>query len=90
MIITASRPRESLATRPGNRVLAALPDDIFVQLEPDLRQLNLPQGFVCCGAGDPIDEVYFPRTGMISELVTTEGGEMVETSSTGCEGAVGF
>lgn len=90
MIITSSTVRESPTKRPGNHLLAALPDDTLTMLEPDLRQLNLPQGFVCCGAGDPIDKVYFPHTGMISRLVRTGDGNMVETSSTGCEGAVGL
>src|SRR5262249_44587121 len=41
-------------------------------------------------AGDPINQVYFPQTGMISLLVTTGGGKIVETSSVGREGAVGL
>ena len=91
----ATRPmprtaRESLTRSAGNRLLAALPDDVFILLEPDLRQLTLPQGVVCYGAGDPIDQVYFPHTGMISQLITTGDGDMVETSSTGREGAVGL
>ena len=91
----ANRPvprsdRENVARVSGNRLLAALPDEAFALLEPDLRQLTLPQGVVCYGAGDPIDQVYFPHTGMISLLVTTGDGDMVETASTGCEGAVGL
>jgi CRP-like cAMP-binding protein len=82
--------RDSLTRSAGNRLLAALPDDAFILLEPDLRQLTLPQGVVCYGAGDPIDQVYFPHTGMISQLMTTGDGDMVETSSTGREGAVGL
>ena len=66
--------RES-ATRGG--LLAALPDDAFALLEADLRQLTLPQGVVCYGAGERIDQVYFPHTGMISQLVTTGDGDMV-------------
>src|SRR5262249_15856432 len=73
----------------GNRLLAALPEQAIALLAPDLRQSTLPQGVVCYGAGDPIDQVYFPQTGMISLLVTTGDGAMVETSSVGREGAVG-
>jgi CRP-like cAMP-binding protein len=73
----------------GNRLLAALPEQAIALLAPDLRQSTLPQGVVCYGAGDPIDQVYFPRTGMISLLVTTGDGDMVEIGSVGCEGAVG-
>lgn len=81
---------DSLTRLAGNRLLAGLPEDAFILLEPDLRQLTLPQGVVCYGAGDPIDQVYFPHTGMISQLITTGDGDMVETSSTGREGAVGM
>jgi CRP-like cAMP-binding protein len=80
----------SPAIRPSNHLLAALPHDTFILLEPNLRQVNLAQGFVCYSAGDPIDQVYFPHTGMISRRVTTGDGNMVETSSTGREGAVGL
>jgi CRP-like cAMP-binding protein len=59
-------------------------------LEPDLKQVLLPQGVVCFDPGDPINQVYFPHNAMISCLVTTGDGEMVETSSVGCEGAVGL
>src|SRR5215468_9464946 len=74
----------------GNRLLAALPEQAIALLAPDLRQVTLPQGVVCYGTGDPIDQVYFPQTGMISLLVTTGGGKIVETSSVGREGAVGL
>lgn len=74
----------------GNRLLAALPSDSLVLLEPDLKQVMLPQGVVCFDPGDPINQVYFPHSGMISCLVTTGDGEMVETSSVGREGAVGL
>jgi CRP-like cAMP-binding protein len=82
--------RDNLSRVTGNRLLTALPDDAFALLEPDLRQLTLPQGVVCYGAGDPIDQVYFPQTGMISLLITTGDGDMVETAATGREGAVGL
>lgn len=79
-----------MAKPAGNRLLAALPRDDFMLLEQDLRQVTLPQGTVCFGAGDRIEQVYFPHSGMISCLVVTGGGEMVETSSVGQEGAVGL
>jgi CRP-like cAMP-binding protein len=81
---------QTLTRATGNRLLAALPGDAFALLEPDLRQVSLPHGVVCYEAGAPIDEVYFPQTGMISLLVSTSDGEVVETSSVGHEGAVGL
>jgi CRP-like cAMP-binding protein len=76
--------------RSENRILAALPDSVFQQLEPDLQHVTLPQGRVCIDAHDPIDQVYFPQSGMVSLLVATGGGGMIETSSIGREGAVGL
>ncbi len=90
MIIAPSTLHGSPAIRPSNHLLAALPPETLELLEPNLRQANLRQGFVCYSAGDPIDQVYFPHTGMISRLVTIGDGNMVETSSTGREGAVGL
>ena len=90
MLRTERDSLNSLIRPAGNRLLAALPDDAFILLEPDLRPLTLPQGVVCYGAGDTIDQVYFPHTGMISQLITTGDGDMVEAASTGREGAVGL
>jgi CRP-like cAMP-binding protein len=81
---------QSLTRASGNRLLAALPADAFALLEPDLRQVSLPHGAVCYDAGSPIDQVYFPQTGMISLLLSTSDGDVVETSSVGHEGAVGL
>ncbi len=87
---------EAFAARPasyrmlGNRLLAGMPDDCLALFEGDLRQVMLPQGTVCFEPGEPIDQVYFPHTGMISMLVVTHDGAMVETSSIGCEGAAGL
>jgi CRP-like cAMP-binding protein len=73
----------------GNGFLSALPDDAIALLEPDLKQISLPPGAACYGPGSPIDQAYFPQSGMIS-LVVTADGETVETSSVGREGGVGL
>ena len=73
-----------------NRLLAALPDDCFALLEPDLKEVVLGQGVVCYEPGDPIEQIYFPQTGMISLLVTAGNGETVEVASIGREGAAGL
>jgi len=40
--------------------------------------------------GEPIEYVYFPQSGMISLLVITNDGDMIETSTIGREGALGL
>ena len=72
-----------------NRLLAALPPDIFTALERDLADVTLEQGTVLYESGDPIERVYFPQTGVVSLVIVT-GGQMLEISTIGREGAVGF
>jgi len=83
-------PEKCRVDRWSNRLLRALPREPLALLEQDLRQVSLTQGLVCFEAGKAIDQVYFPLTGMISLLVATGDGEMVETGTIGCEGAAGL
>jgi len=73
-----------------NRLLAALPDDCLALLAPDLKEVVLGQGVVCYEPGDPIEQIYFPQTGMISLFVAADDGEMVAVASIGSEGAAGL
>ncbi len=50
----------------GNRVLALLPDATLALLKGHLSNVTLPQDAVCFNAGDPIERVYFPASGLIS------------------------
>jgi CRP-like cAMP-binding protein len=78
------------AGRWDNRLIAALPREALALLERDIKQVTLALGAVCFEPGDVIDQIYFPLTGMISLLVATGDGEMVETTMIGREGAVGL
>jgi CRP-like cAMP-binding protein len=84
------RPTNFPINYAGNRLIAAMPEQAIALLEPDLQQVSLRQGVMCYDAGDPINQVYFPQTGMISLLVTTGGGKIVEIGSVGREGAIGL
>jgi CRP-like cAMP-binding protein len=42
------------------------------------------------GAGEPIEYVYFPGGGFVSELTVLENGDMVEIATVGREGMVGI
>ena len=74
----------------GNRLLASLPRETLAMLERDLTQASLSQGVVCFDVGDPIDGIYFPSTGMISFLIATKDGNMVEAGAIGRGGAAGL
>lgn len=76
-------------SREGSALLSALPADIFALLAPYLDQVSPPQGTVLYDAGSPVDRIYFPHGGMISLLVVTRNGGMVETATIGREGALG-
>jgi CRP-like cAMP-binding protein len=67
-----------------------LPQETFALLEPDLKEISGTQGSVFLEPGDTIDRVYFPQSGMISLLVVSREGHMVEVSTVGREGALGL
>src|SRR5262245_17581067 len=77
------RPRD-------NRLLANLSRETLAQLEPSLKDLQVEQGTILLEPGEPIDRVYFPQSGMVSLLVVTRDGGMIEASTVGREGAVGL
>jgi CRP-like cAMP-binding protein len=56
----------------------------------DLRQISLAQHHAIYEPGAPIDDIYFPQSGMISLLVVAKDGVAVETATIGREGAVGL
>jgi CRP-like cAMP-binding protein len=76
-------------SRQANRLLDALPAETFARLRGDLDEVPLAQGTMLYDAGEPVDRVYFPHSGMVSLLVVTGNGGTVETSTIGREGAVG-
>jgi len=73
-----------------NRFLATLSQETLALLEPDLTEISGEQGSVFFEPGGSIDRIYFPQSGMISLLVVSREGEMVEVSTVGREGAVGL
>lgn len=75
-------------TRSGNALLAALPQAALAGLQ--FSHVTLPQREVCFDAGDLIQRVYFPTGGLISLVVSTDKGEMIEAGIIGREGAAGL
>jgi hypothetical protein len=72
-----------------NRLLAALLPADFSLLAPNLKDISLTQGDVLQEAGETIQHVYFPQSGMISLLAVMQDGRAVETATVGREGAAG-
>jgi len=73
-----------------NRLLAALPRELFELMQHDFKQISLSQGQAIYEPGEQIDEIYFPQSGMISLLVVAKDGAAIETATIGREGAVGL
>jgi CRP-like cAMP-binding protein len=73
----------------ANDLLAALPVEVLERLSPVLEQLPLNLKEILHQAGEPIEYVYFPGGGFISELTVLESGDMVEVATVGREGMVG-
>ena len=73
-----------------NRLLAALPSEMLNLMGHDLRQISLAQRQAIYEPGAPIEEIYFPQSGIISLLVVSKDGGAVETATIGREGAVGL
>lgn len=78
----------SLFTR--NRLLAALSGDELVFLRPRLELASFAFGTTLGQPGDRVKKCYFPLSGMVSLLSTTEQGSAVEIAYTGREGMVGI
>jgi hypothetical protein len=69
-----------------NRILNALPQNIFVAVEPHLKHADLVFGAVVAEPDRIVERVYFPHAGVISLVVEMMVGDMIETAMVGCDG----
>ena len=73
-----------------NELLAALPQREFKRILPDLEPVALRMKEVLYEAFQSIQYVYFPESGLITKVVTTEDGDSAEVGMTGKEGMAGI
>jgi len=73
-----------------NRLLAALPDDIYGALMPSLDRVDMHPGTVLYESDGPRRYVYFPTTSIVSLMDILPNGGSVEFAVTGNEGVVGL
>jgi CRP-like cAMP-binding protein len=71
-----------------NQLLASIPAKSFAALEPHLKLIELPHARILAEAGNKIDRVYFPHSGVISLVVELSVGDMIETAMVGRDGVV--
>ncbi|MDN5882770.1 MAG: cyclic nucleotide-binding domain-containing protein [Nitrosospira sp.] len=79
-----------LQTPKQNLFLAALPEEVYERLKPCLELVPLPEGWAVYKNGGETDLVYFPTTGIISLLSTTDDGESAKIAVIGNEGLFGI
>jgi CRP-like cAMP-binding protein len=82
-------PTNSARPPPTNRLLAALPADVFDRISPSLDVIPLKLKEILHKAGEPIGNVYFPGGGFCSIVTVLHDGSMVEVATVGREGMVG-
>jgi CRP-like cAMP-binding protein len=73
-----------------NHLLAALPEDCYQRLLPELELVPLPLGWVLHEPGGRMNHLYFPISGIVSMLYVTHNGSSSEIAITGNEGLVGI
>lgn len=72
-----------------NLWLAALPPADRKRIEPHLNERPFAQGQMLYDAGEAVDEVWFPMTGVVSLMTLLADDKMIETAAIGREGLVG-
>ncbi|MHB1949844.1 MAG: Crp/Fnr family transcriptional regulator [Acidiferrobacteraceae bacterium] len=73
-----------------NRLIAALPAEDVLRLQPHLRLVSMPLGHVVYEAGREMQSVYFVVDGIVSLLYVMEDGASAEIAIVGNEGVVGI
>ena len=72
-----------------NLLLAALPEENYERLLPDLEPVALPAGWTVYGAGERERHLYFLAAGIVSQFYLTQSGASAEFALTGSEGVIG-
>jgi CRP-like cAMP-binding protein len=71
-----------------NLMLGLLDDDVLSLLRPHARSVSLSFGDRLAEAGEPVDHVYFPTSGIVSFVVELQDGLMIEAGMSGRDGAI--
>lgn len=73
-----------------NLILAALPEQDYERLLPDLKLVDMPLGLTMFESGDHVNYLYFPISGIVSLIYDLENGASSEVALVGNEGLVGI
>jgi CRP-like cAMP-binding protein len=81
---------ESRIGQTENKLLALLPDEERERLLPFLEYVELAHGEIIFEPDEPIRQVFFPQSGIVSIVAPSESGVSVEVAMVGAEGATGI
>jgi CRP-like cAMP-binding protein len=73
-----------------NRLLAALPDEVFDRLLPHMQPASFALGGVVYESSEQMGHLYFPTTCIVSLLYTMADGATAEMGLVGNDGVVGI
>ena len=71
---------------PRNRLLIALPSADLQQLMPELEHIRCEREQVLMHADHPLDNVFFPDSGVVSAVAVYADGSIIEMATIGREG----
>ena len=81
----------NVLTPTANRLLSALPPEVYARLLPDLEPIPMPLGKVLYESGIELEHIYFPLPDcIVSLLYVMEDGSSAEIAVVGDEGMVGI
>ena len=73
-----------------NQVLAALPENCYARLLPNLERVEMPLGKVLHESDSDLSHIYFPTTSIVSMLQVVEDAGHSGIAMVGSEGLVGL
>jgi CRP-like cAMP-binding protein len=73
-----------------NRLLTALPADVFEALSPRIERVDLPLRHTLVDANIPTDAFVFLESGLASVVASSSDDESVEVGHVGPEGVTGY
>jgi len=73
-----------------NRILAALPQDVYARLAGDLEYVELAPAEIVHETGENREFAYFPTTSILALIVTTRSGASTALAMTGRDGIIGI
>lgn len=83
-------PTKASHLKQENHLLASLPRKEYQRLLPHLKPVFFPVAKILYNTGDTVGYAYFPRSGMLSLLSTSEDGRTIEVGIIDREGVAGL